>query len=241
MPAPIQLRRDFTAQQLRDLANAQEDESHARRLRAIAAILEGASRSSAAQLGGMERQTLRDWVHRFNMWGPDGLKSMRSPGRPPKLTDQQRDHLAKLIENSAGLSQPWRLADVVRLVRDAFEVELDEVTVGRLMKSLGYTYSGTRWRKDGSDDDDDDGEPAKRKPAAIKLALQALSISIPESSASPLVPRLPNAKIGECKRNSQIQATRMGNGHARTRHAFPGIFLSVLMKRSPISPSRPLL
>lgn len=160
MPAPIQLRRDFTAQQLRDLASALEDESHARRLRAIAAILEGASRSSAARLGGMERQTLRDWVHRFNMWGPDGLKSMRSPGRPPKLTDQQRDHLAKLIENSA-LSQPWRLADVVRLVRDAFEVELDEVTVGRLMKSLGYTYSGTRWRKDGSADDDDE-EPARR-------------------------------------------------------------------------------
>lgn len=162
MPAPIELRRDYTAQQLRDYAAAIEDESHARRLLAIAAILEGRSRTRAAEIGGMERQTLRDWVHRFNESGPDGLKSMRSPGRPPKLDDKQRKQLAHLIgsKHAPELNPRWRLADVARLVRDEFGVDLDEVSVGRLMRSFGYTYTGTRWSKDDNADDDGGDGPS---------------------------------------------------------------------------------
>lgn len=150
MPAPIHVKTDFTPAQLRSLADAVSDRSHARRLRAIAAVLEGQTRTQAARLGGMERQTLRDWVHRFNTDGPDGLKSLRSPGRPPKLDAAQQAELADLIAQGPdplhGGARRWRLSDLVKLIRDRFSVNHDEVSVGRIMRRLGYVYAGAEWR-----------------------------------------------------------------------------------------------
>jgi hypothetical protein len=73
MGQAIALRPDFTATELRRLATRTKDVAQARRLLAIAAIVDGASRAEAARIGGMDRQTLRDWVIRFNEHGPDGL------------------------------------------------------------------------------------------------------------------------------------------------------------------------
>ena len=150
MPAPIDVRTDYTPDQLRAYADDLTDRAHARRVRALAAVLEGQTRSDAAKIGGMERQTLRDWVHRFNAEGPAGLKSLRSPGRPPKLSLAQQDELAALVAKGpdalAGGVRRWRLADLVRLIHDRFGVEHDEVSVGRIMKRLGYTYNGVEWR-----------------------------------------------------------------------------------------------
>lgn len=154
MPAPIDLRRDFSPAQLRQFAETLPDRAHARRVRAIAAILEGKTRTQAAKTGGMERQTLRDWVHRFNADGPEGLKSLRSPGRPPKLDAAQQTELATIIARgpdptTLGIKR-WRLGDLVRVIRERFSVEHDEVSVGRIMKRLGYFYTGVEWRPDPS-------------------------------------------------------------------------------------------
>ena len=65
---------------------------------AIAAILDGAPRAEAARIGGMDRQTLRDWVIRFNEQGPEGLINMVSPGSPPKLDEEHRAFLARMVE-----------------------------------------------------------------------------------------------------------------------------------------------
>jgi transposase len=65
---------------------------------AIAAVLDGASREAAAKIGGMDRQTLRDWVIRFNEQGPDGLINIPSPGVPPKLDDTHRAFLARIVK-----------------------------------------------------------------------------------------------------------------------------------------------
>ena len=150
MPAPIDVRTDYTPDQLRAYADDLTDRAHARRVRALAAVLEGHTRSDAARIGGMERQTLRDWVHRFNAEGPAGLKSLRSPGRPPKLSLAQQEELAALVAKGpdplAGGVRRWRLADLVRFIRDHFGVEHDEVSVGRIMKRLGYTFNGVEWR-----------------------------------------------------------------------------------------------
>lgn len=155
MPAPLDVRKDHTPSQLLAYASALGDTAHARRVRAIAAVLEGHSRTEAARIGGMERQTLRDWVHRFNSDGPDGLKSLRSPGRPPKLDAAQQKLLAELVAKGPDPKlhgvRRWRLADLVRLIRDHFQVDHDEVSVGRIMKRLGYTYNGVEWRSDGGD------------------------------------------------------------------------------------------
>ena len=83
MGQAIAVRTDFTAGEVRQFAKRARDAAQARRLLAIAAVLDGVSREDAAKIGGMDRQTLRDWVIRFNEQGPDGLINIPSPGVPP--------------------------------------------------------------------------------------------------------------------------------------------------------------
>jgi hypothetical protein len=82
MGRAISVRTDFTSGKLRQLAKRAKDAAQARRLLAIAAVLDGAPREAAAKTGGMARQTPRDWVIRFDEQGPDGLINTPSPGAP---------------------------------------------------------------------------------------------------------------------------------------------------------------
>src|SRR5436189_5957523 len=94
----IAVRTDYTAGEVRRFAQRAKDAAQARRLLAIAAVLEGASREEAAKIGGMDRQTLRDWVIRFNEQGADGLINIPSPGVPPKLNSRHKAFLARIVE-----------------------------------------------------------------------------------------------------------------------------------------------
>jgi len=73
MLAALRLWEDYGAGDLRALAKASQDANQTRRLLALAAICEGASRGVAAAIGGIQRQTVRDWVAAFNAHGPSGL------------------------------------------------------------------------------------------------------------------------------------------------------------------------
>lgn len=90
-------RTDQTPTQLRAVAAGCLDAKQTRRLLAIALVLEGASRAEAVRQTGLDRQTLRDWVHRFNNIGVDGLISRPSPGRTPKLTKEQMAELRQMV------------------------------------------------------------------------------------------------------------------------------------------------
>jgi len=98
MGQPIVVRTDFTAVEVRRLARRAKDSDQVRRLLAIAAVLDGASRAEAAKVGGMDRQTLRDWVIRFNEQGPDGLINVPAPGAPAKLNKGHRAFLARIVD-----------------------------------------------------------------------------------------------------------------------------------------------
>src|SRR6476619_7841204 len=108
MGQPIAVRIDYTADQLRRLARRTKDVAQARRLLAIAAVLDGASRAEAARIGGMDRQTLRDWVIRFNAHGPEGLINNPSPGVPPKLEAEHRAFLSRVVEEGPIPAVPGR-------------------------------------------------------------------------------------------------------------------------------------
>src|SRR5665213_3605344 len=98
MSAPLEITRtDHTAEELRRLCGRCSDGAQVRRILALALVLEGRSRTEAAELNGMDRQTLRDWVHRYNAGGIRGLKSRRHPGRAPALTEPQRAELLDLV------------------------------------------------------------------------------------------------------------------------------------------------
>jgi transposase-like protein len=97
MGQAIPVRADYTVGEVRQFAKRAKDAAQARRLLAIAAVLDGASREDAAKLGGMDRQTLRDWVIRFNEQGPDGLINIPSPGVPPR-DNTHRAFLARIVK-----------------------------------------------------------------------------------------------------------------------------------------------
>jgi transposase len=149
--ASVRLRRDFDAAGVRRLAREAGDADQARRLLAIAAVYEGMSREAAARVAGMDRQTLRDWVHRFNDEGAAGLVNRPAPGNPRRLTPEQEAELARLVEAgpaSAGLGHlaRWRCADLKGLIQARWGVDYHERTIGKLLDRLGFSHITTRPR-----------------------------------------------------------------------------------------------
>jgi len=150
MGAAIQLRSDYTPDDLRRLARASRDAKQTRRLLALASIYEGGSRSMAAKIGGVGLQIVRDWVLRFNAHGPDGLYDRKAPGKTPCLTGAQRAALAQVVD--AG-PQPyldgvvrWRLVDLVQWLREGFGVSLSRQTVARELRRMGFRKLSARPR-----------------------------------------------------------------------------------------------
>ena len=148
MGQPIAVRIDYTADQLRRLARRTKDVAQARRLLAIAAVLDGASRAEAAKTGGMDRQTLRDWVIRFNEQGPDGLTNIPSPGVPPKNYAEHQAFLGRLVEEGPipaihGVVR-WRACDLVALLHEEFGVSVSDDTIYRTLKDMGFAHVSAR-------------------------------------------------------------------------------------------------
>ena len=83
MPAAVRMRDDYSAEALRSLAKRSKDANQSRRLLSLAAVRDGMDRGAAARIGGMDRQTLRDWVDRFNAAGPEGLFDHWTEGPKP--------------------------------------------------------------------------------------------------------------------------------------------------------------
>jgi transposase len=148
MGAPVRLRTDFSAGALRQLAKRAEDADQTRRLLALAAVLDGMSRKAAAEIGAMDRQTLRDWAHRFNDKGPEGLINAKAPGAVPKLSPVQKQELKRIVEAGPDPARDgvvrWRCVDLRRVIRERFDVDLDEVSIGRILKELGFAHVSPR-------------------------------------------------------------------------------------------------
>ena len=156
MPAAVRLRTDFSASELRRLAATTKNANQSRRLLSIAAVLDGMSRTDAARIGGMDRQTLRDWVHRFNERGPDGLKDVRSQGKPPRLCADQQAELARLVEIGPDRAVHgvvrWRRIDLKDLIAERFGVAYHERTVGKILHRLGFSHISARPRHPAQDE-----------------------------------------------------------------------------------------
>ena len=147
--AALELRRDFGAAELRRLASKSGDAGQARRLLAIAAVYDGASRADAARLAGMGRQILRDWVERFNEGGPEALIDRVAPGNARRLAPHQEQELAKTVEAGPALEgldhlARWRCADLQTLIEERWGVAYHVRTIGKLLHRLGFSHITTR-------------------------------------------------------------------------------------------------
>jgi transposase len=143
MAPPIPLRPDYDADTLRSLARKSRNPRQIRRLLSLAAIDDGKNRTEAARIGGMDRQTLRDWVLRFNEGGPDELADRQRTGCPCRLTGAQLAELAKIVEAGPDLKVHgvvrWRRIDLQKVIEDRFGVAYSERAISGLLARLSFS------------------------------------------------------------------------------------------------------
>ena len=141
-------RGDLSALGLRREAARSRDANAARRMLALALVLEGRSRTGAAEACGMDRQTLRDWVHRYNAEGLAGLVNRRAPGPTPRLSAEQEAAVERWVEQGPDLGRDgvvrWRCCDLRERIRREFKVSLHERTVGKLLTKLRFRRLSVR-------------------------------------------------------------------------------------------------
>ena len=201
MPSKVELRTEYSASEFRQFACQCDDVAQSRRLLALAAVVDGMNRTDAARVGGMDRQTLRDWVHRFNEEGLEGLKNRRSPGAPKRLTDAQLAELTQIVEQGPdpdidGVVR-WRRSDLVRVVEERFGVVYAERTMSEILKKLGFSHISTR----------------PKHPGQASEVVEAFKKNFPA---------LKQAHIGHLPRNKPIEIwfqdeARIGQKNGRTR------------------------
>ncbi len=146
--AALEIRKDRTPVVLRKLAKAEGDVRVARRLLAIANALDGMDRKAAAEAAGMDRQTLRDWVIRYNEHGVDGLLDRWGGGRPPRLGPDELEELYAIVLAGPDPEKDGICAftreDLVRICEQRFGKTMHCATMGRLLRSIGLSRQKAR-------------------------------------------------------------------------------------------------
>lgn len=191
-------RLDLAAADLRAAATQTKNASAARRMLCLAMVLEGCDRTTAAEACGMDRQTLRDWVHRYNAEGLHGLYDRKPPGARSKLTAEQRAALVELVDAGPDLAVHgvvrWRRVDLRDELERQFGVVLHERSVGKVLKRLGYRRLSVR----------------PRHPAADEEAQEAFKKTSPRRSprSSRSTPRKSRSKSGSRTKRGSASKVR---------------------------------
>lgn len=157
MTAAVAITREgLDASGLRRAAGRERDASASRRMLALALVLEGASRTEAARSAGMDRQTLRDWVHRYNEAGLAGLRNRVGEAGPRRrLTAGQEAELAGWVRQGPDRARDgvvrWRRADLARVIAERFGVVLAERSMSDVLRRLGFRRLVARPQHTGHD------------------------------------------------------------------------------------------
>jgi transposase len=175
---PIALRSDFDAFSVRAAARRSKDGPQARRLLALAAIYDGATRTEAAKIGGVTLQIVRDWVLKFNANGAQGLIDRKAPGPPPRLSDEHRAAISAIVESGPvpavhGVMR-WRIVDLCQWIFEEFRIVVSKQTLSRELRAMGYRKLSARPRHhqqaDGAIEDFKKVFPRAWKKSAAKKA-----------------------------------------------------------------------
>lgn len=146
--ASITITRRMEAKELRVMARKEKSGRVASRMLAIANVLSGMSREMSARLAGMERQTLRDWVHRFNAEGVEGLHDHKRSGRRRELDEAGRQKLCMRVEQGPdpltdGLVR-WRCVDLKSWLEREYGIKYHENSVSRILRERGFSHVSVR-------------------------------------------------------------------------------------------------
>src|SRR5580700_101925 len=144
----LKIRKDRTPAALRKLAKEETDARVTRRILAIANALSGMNRAEAASSAGMDRQTLRDWVIRYNAHGLAGLADRWNGGRPPMLDEAEAAELLEIVLNGPDPDKDGFCAftrdDLVAIAKKRFGKSMHATSMGRLLRRLGLSRQKPR-------------------------------------------------------------------------------------------------
>jgi transposase len=144
----IPIIRHIEPEELRRLGRVQTSGRVASRMFAIANVLDGLSREDAATHAGMERQSLRDWVHRFNAEGVTGLADLPRKGRPRRMHEGIEKAFCERVDKGPDAETDklvrWRRADLQAWLKSEHTISYHERSIGKILKRLGYSHVSTR-------------------------------------------------------------------------------------------------
>src|SRR5262249_3177175 len=144
------LRQDFDAPQVRGLARKTKDGPQARRLLALAAIYDGATRTEAAKIGGVGLQIIPGRGVRFHAPGAGGALGGKATRQPGKRDDPQRQAIAGMIESGPSPAVHgvvrWRLIDLAQWIFEEFRITIAKQTLSRELRAMGYRKLSARPR-----------------------------------------------------------------------------------------------
>jgi transposase len=147
MPA-IPIIRHVEPEELRRLGREQISGRVASRMFAIANVLDGLNREDAATHAGMERQSLRDWVHRFNAEGVTGLNDLPRKGRPRRMHAGIEKVFCERVDKGPDAKTDklvrWRRMDLQAWLKSEHAINYHERSIGKILKRLGYSHVSTR-------------------------------------------------------------------------------------------------
>ncbi len=169
-------RTDLTSTELRAEAARSKNARASRRMLAIAMALDGHSREDAAEACAMDRQTLRDWVIRYNQSGLAGLHDLAQPGPRPFLTTEQEAEVATWVENGPDLAKDgvvrWRRIDLRDRIKDRFGVVFHERSIGKLLRRLNFRRISVRLRHPETDEEEQETFKKRGRVAGPPVALE---------------------------------------------------------------------
>jgi transposase len=146
--AAIQLTRHMEPKELRRLGRREASGRVASRMFAIANVLEGMNRTEAATHAGMERQCLRDWVHRFNAEGVEGLHDRPHRGRPSRMHAGIEKEFCERVDTGPDAETDklvrWRRVDLQDWLKTKHAIKYHERSIGKILKRLGYSHVSVR-------------------------------------------------------------------------------------------------
>lgn len=150
MSKAVALREDYDATRVRSVARGSRHAAQSRRLLALAAIYDGATRGEAARLAGTDRQIVRDWVLRFNAQGPAGLIDRHGGGAARRITPSVMEALAQRIEDgpipAAHGVVRWRLRDLCAWLHEEHGVSLSVSWLSRIVRNENFRLLTARPR-----------------------------------------------------------------------------------------------
>lgn len=142
MLRPLTVKSTLNPNDLAKIAKREPNPRVRQRLLAIRLVVMANTVPQAAKAVGLKERQTRNWIHRFNAEGVNGLRDRPRPGQPVKLTRQKESVFRERIVKGASPKDPTRnlrVKDIQRILREEFDADYCLGGTYFLLHRLGFS------------------------------------------------------------------------------------------------------